>query len=108
MGRSLAALVVVGAITVAPAALADCTCRGRDGTAVELGGTICLTTTEGPRLARCEMVQNVSSWRTTQDSCPMARFSPVGSPVVLGAVDAGRVAALARIPNDAAGLSGLH
>lgn len=107
MGRSLAALVVVGAIAVAPAALADCTCRGRDGTAVELGGTICLNTTEGPRLARCEMVQNVELAHH-QGFSPTALFSPVGSPVVLGAVDAGRIAALARIPNDAAGLSGLR
>ena len=83
MRRSLAALALLGAIATAPTALADCTCRGRDGTAVELGGTICLNTTEGPRLARCEMVQNVSSWRATGESCPMALFSPISRPPVL-------------------------
>ena len=83
MRRSLAPLALLGAIAVAPAALADCTCRGRDGTAVELGGTICLNTTEGPRLARCEMVQNVSSWRTTGDSCPTVLLSPISRPPLL-------------------------
>ena len=83
MRSSLAALALVGAIAAAPAALADCTCRGRDGTAVELGGTICLNTADGPRLARCEMVQNVSSWRTTGDSCPTVLLSPISRPPLL-------------------------
>ena len=83
MRRLLAALTLVGAIAMAPAALADCTCRGRDGSAVELGGYTCLNTADGPRLGRCEMVLNNSSWKPTSETCPVALFSPVSRPLVL-------------------------
>ncbi len=92
MRRLLAALVLVGALAEAPLALADCTCRGRDGAAVELGGYTCLNTAEGPRLARCEMVLNNSSWRTTEESCPVALFSPISRPLALGPAMGARVA----------------
>jgi len=92
MRRLLAALFVVGAIAQASSALADCTCRGRNGTAVALGGYACLTTADGPRLARCEMVLNNSSWQSTGESCPMALFSPILRPIDRAAMTATRVA----------------
>jgi hypothetical protein len=50
------------------AALADCTCRalGRD---FELGRSVCLSTSHGPRLATCAMVLNNTSWRLSETPC---------------------------------------
>ena len=92
MRRLLAALTLVGAIAMAPAALADCTCRGRDGSAVELGGYTCLNTADGPRLARCEMVLNNSSWKVTEEDCPTARATRV--PATFSALPPGFVRTL--------------
>jgi hypothetical protein len=70
-------LKVLGfATTIAVAALAspasaDCTCRG-PGVIAYHGQTICLKTPAGPRLARCEMVLNNSSWKFLAEACPEA------------------------------------
>jgi len=77
MHRMLAALIFAGALVPASMAAADCTCRGRDGLAFQLGEMVCLNTASGPRLARCEMVLNNSSWKVTGESCPTARATPI-------------------------------
>jgi hypothetical protein len=70
-------LQVLGfATTIAVAAFAspanaDCTCRG-PGVIAHHGQTVCLKTPSGPRLARCEMVLNNSSWTFLAEACPQA------------------------------------
>ncbi len=67
---SAAAAILASA--VATPASAECTCRGRNGVEVFLGETVCLPTPNGPRMARCEMVLNNSSWTFLNDPCPQA------------------------------------
>ena len=38
---------------------------------------MCLKTPTGPRLARCEMVLNNTSWTKIHDDCPAAKPPPV-------------------------------
>src|SRR5882724_8218641 len=64
----LFAVLLAGA--AAPAS-ADCTCRG-PGVVAHHGETVCLHTPMGPRLARCEMMLNNSSWTFLPDPCPEA------------------------------------
>ena len=70
-------LAVLGfATTIAVAAFAapasaNCTCRG-PGVIARHGQTVCLKTPSGPRLARCEMVLNNSSWTFLPEACPQA------------------------------------
>lgn len=77
MARTLDITVAVvslfGALaTVVPSAAAiECTCRA-PGKRVELGGTICLRTPDGPRLARCVMDLNITSWKVLDAPCPTA------------------------------------
>jgi hypothetical protein len=79
MNRS--AMIVVLLLGVAPAgALAqsdpgtdqpqrpECTCRAA-GRVFRMGETICLRTPAGDRVAVCEMVINVTSWRPTAKAC---------------------------------------
>lgn len=47
----------------------DCTCRAQ-GKRFELGETICLPTSEGPRVAVCVLEINVTSWRMSRVPCP--------------------------------------
>jgi hypothetical protein len=47
----------------------NCYCRA-EGRMFALGEHICLRTAEGPRLAECRMVTNVTSWGITERSCP--------------------------------------
>jgi hypothetical protein len=65
---SFAALLTA---TLHSPAAADCTCRG-PGVVAHHGQTVCLHTPDGPRLARCEMVLNNSSWTFLPDPCPEA------------------------------------
>jgi hypothetical protein len=51
-----------------PQAAADCTCRAF-GLDVELGGSACLTTPDGPRYAVCGMVLNNTSWQFSDTPC---------------------------------------
>jgi hypothetical protein len=64
-----AAMLAGAAITPASAA---CTCRGQGGIEAFLGETICLSTPNGTRLARCEMVLNNPSWTFLDEPCPQA------------------------------------
>ena len=49
----------------------NCTCRYQ-GTDIEEGKTACLTTPNGPQMARCERVLNNTSWKFLGNSCPYA------------------------------------
>lgn len=49
----------------------NCTCRA-EGVEATLGDTVCLKTSNGPRLARCEMVLNNTSWKFLDGPCPQA------------------------------------
>jgi hypothetical protein len=75
--------VLAGTLLVAwgMPARADCTCRAA-GKAYELGQTACLTVGGSPRLARCEMALNNTSWTFLPDACPavsgLAPFSVAG------------------------------
>lgn len=53
-----------------------CTCRGPGGARVELGGTSCLPSPTGPRLARCVMDVNILSWQILDAPCPVSLGSP--------------------------------
>ncbi|MGO4571353.1 hypothetical protein [Microvirga sp. 2TAF3] len=46
----------------------DCYCRAQ-GKTFALGATVCLRTTEGPKLAKCKMEINVTSWAFTETPC---------------------------------------
>jgi hypothetical protein len=67
MVRAVAFGTVLAACFMSQAA-ADCTCRafGQD---VELGGSACLTTPDGPRHAVCGMVLNNTSWQFSDMPC---------------------------------------
>ncbi|MCB1499485.1 MAG: hypothetical protein KDK07_06795 [Bauldia sp.] len=92
MHRTLAALIFTSALVPASMAAADCTCRARDGVSLRLGETVCLNTANGPRLARCEMVLNNSSWKVTEEDCPTARATRV--PATFSALPPGFVRTL--------------
>jgi hypothetical protein len=49
----------------------DCYCRAQ-GRMFAPGETICLKTSDGPRLAQCRMEINVMSWAITSRPCPEA------------------------------------
>jgi hypothetical protein len=48
---------------------AECYCRAQ-GRLFRMGEQACLRSPDGPRLARCEMELNVTSWRFTSQRCP--------------------------------------
>jgi hypothetical protein len=76
------AIVAVGLIGTtllgasAAGAADTCTCRAPGGLRVELGGTTCLSTPTGPRLARCVMDVNILSWQFLEAPCVVS-WSPV-------------------------------
>lgn len=49
----------------------NCTCRYR-GQDFHLGDSVCLPTSNGLRLAQCQMVLNNTSWQITDWPCPSA------------------------------------
>ncbi len=49
----------------------ECTCRA-NGANYRLGDQVCLSTATGPRLAVCEMAQNMTNWGVTKNLCPTA------------------------------------
>ena len=78
MRGMLAAVTAFGAFAAqATIAEADCRCRGSDGRIFQQGELACIKTAKGPRLARCEMVLNNSSWTVVRDDCPTAMATPV-------------------------------
>ncbi len=66
---SIMSAVLLGAL--AHEAAADCTCRAL-GRSYELGQSLCLTTPSGPRVAVCDLLVNVTSWRFSQTPCVSA------------------------------------
>ncbi|CAN1540294.1 hypothetical protein MCEMSEM23_01734 [Rhabdaerophilaceae bacterium] len=48
----------------------DCTCRMR-GESLPLGSEVCLETPRGAALFKCQMDQNVTSWRPLARPCPL-------------------------------------
>jgi hypothetical protein len=62
--------VVVNNQRVAADSTQDCECRAR-GKAFTIGEQICLNGT----IAICDMNQNVTTWRSTRNTCPNARLS---------------------------------
>jgi hypothetical protein len=101
MRRIFDIVVVIGCLigaagTAVPASAADiCTCRA-PGKRVELGGTTCLQTPRGPRLARCVVDVNIMSWQILDTPCPIS-FLPDGVPRAMTVVHlAPPIAATAR------------
>ncbi len=73
----IAVLLLIGATAgLTMPVLADCRCRGSDGTIFQLGELACIKTAKGPQLARCEMALNNSSWTVVRDDCPSAMSTP--------------------------------
>jgi len=65
-------IVVATAILAHPALSArNCTCRG-NGEDIPEGQTVCLKTSSGVKLARCERVLNNTSWKILDKDCPTA------------------------------------
>ncbi len=57
----------------------SCTCKYLGGDAKQ-GETRCIKTASGPKLARCEMVLNNSSWTVLDEKCAeqlSGGFSPI-------------------------------
>lgn len=48
----------------------DCKCRSNGESFVQ-GEHTCIKTNDGYRLARCDMVLNLTSWVVVGDSCPL-------------------------------------
>ena len=48
-----------------------CTCRFK-GQHLELGALRCIATPNGPRMHQCVTVENVTSWRPSEQPCPQA------------------------------------
>ena len=67
IAAGLSGAALLGASTAEAADV--CTCRAPGGRRVELGGTLCLSTPAGPRLARCVMDVNILSWQFLDEPC---------------------------------------
>lgn len=80
MARFTSALVVLFLAASAGQGFAHtCTCKFQGGDAKQ-GETRCIKTATGPKMARCEMVLNNSSWTVLDENCPdqlSGGYSPV-------------------------------
>ncbi|WP_186394072.1 hypothetical protein [Stappia sp. TSB10GB4] len=54
----------------------DCPCR-YFGVKYRIGETVCLRGPDGPRLARCSMMLNNTTWETLDRSCPTSARAPM-------------------------------
>lgn len=52
----------------------NCTCRYK-GQSYALDTCVCLSTSEGPRMACCGLVLNNTSWNFTKKLCPVVEYS---------------------------------
>ncbi len=52
----------------------DCKCRGPNVEASE-GETVCIVTSSGSQMAKCERVLNNTSWKFLGKPCPSVRMS---------------------------------
>ena len=72
----LAALALAQPVLAAEATRPiDCRCRA-NGQSFSLGERTCLLTPDGYRLAKCRMVQNVTSWQVEVDGCVVSELLP--------------------------------
>lgn len=55
---------------------AECTCRSADGD-VKQGETACIITSKGPKVARCEKVSNITSWKFLDTVCTPQKVSSI-------------------------------
>jgi hypothetical protein len=55
-----------------------CSCRA-NGRSYEVGERACIATPGGPRLARCALVQNVTSWAIEAEGCQVSRLGAGGT-----------------------------
>jgi hypothetical protein len=72
MSRTAPMLVALLVSAATVDARAECTCRFPGGSVKE-GQSVCIKTPNGPKLARCEKVQNVTSWKFLEQSCPITQ-----------------------------------
>ncbi len=73
-----AAIFFIATLTAASFASGEpnCTCRYK-GQSYALDSCVCLSTSDGPRMACCGMVLNNTSWKFTKQHCPVVeRASP--------------------------------
>jgi hypothetical protein len=63
-------LTALATILFVHEAQAQCTCIYAEGTVKE-GETACIWSEKGKTLARCEKVQNVTSWKNLDRPCPV-------------------------------------
>jgi hypothetical protein len=62
-----------------------CLCRYK-GTSLPLGAEVCLTTVDGPRIARCDLLLNNTTWVPTATPCLVnSRNQSHGAPGLVGA-----------------------
>ncbi len=68
-----AVLLAAGLLSRAALADPDCQCRSNGEFFVQ-GEHTCIKTSNGYRLARCDMVLNNTSWTIIGDSCPLTEL----------------------------------
>jgi uncharacterized membrane protein len=74
-GPQAAVAPAVAAEIGAQAQVRNCTCRFF-GVDYKLGETVCLKGPDGPRLARCSMSLNNTTWERLEKSCPTSSLTP--------------------------------
>ena len=78
----LSSLVLAGNVLTAPSqaqdipTLPECTCRA-NGHSFKIGENVCLGTPNGPRMAQCELTQNVTNWRFLDKACDVSGLTPL-------------------------------
>jgi hypothetical protein len=83
----MTAVTLIGAlVSQVTMAAADCRCRGSNGTLFQQGELACIKTAKGPRLARCGMILNNSSWTVVRDDCPTAMATPLADAMPIGRI----------------------
>ncbi len=83
MAKTLTLLLssVAALLLAAAASAAEITCKCRsNGEFFVLGEHTCIKTSEGFRLARCDMVLNNTSWVVVGNSCPLSALPPGSDP----------------------------
>ena len=74
---SVAAGVIIANLMIVPLAHAQnisCTCRYK-GEDYGVGESICLKSSEGLKMATCEMVLNNTSWQISNAPCPVTQLN---------------------------------
>ena len=74
MKHALAIAITLCAFAAPAAAGENCTCRASNVEAQE-GQTVCVATSNGSQMARCEKVLNNTSWKFLGTPCPVSHLS---------------------------------